>query len=177
MIVERGSEHWNQHIKPVLGHVPVTKLKAAHLSELYVRLGVEQPRYTKHVKRAEGTSRERIRLGKPLGPNTVLRIHRILHRLLKWAMRQALVGPNATDAVEAPKAGPSPARALTADQVAALLAAAEDTSHYPSFGLAARSAMRRSEVGGLVWSAIDFERGVVNVRQAVGEDRFGHQEH
>ena len=67
-----------------------------------------------------------------------------------------------------------PARALTADQVAAFLAAAEGSDHYTFFVLAVATGMRRGEIGALTWDAIDAERGVAVVRQAVGEDRKGH---
>jgi integrase len=178
--VERYSEHWLQHVKPVLGAVPVTRLKAAHLSDLYGRRRSEQPRYVKKVKNADGTEREKVRLGRPLGPNSVLRIHRFVHRLLGWALRHDLVARNVADAVQAPKAAPSPAKALSADQVAVLLAAAEGKQGdgkqlYPFLALAVATGMRRGELGALTWDSIDFDRSVVTVRQAIGEDRFGHR--
>jgi integrase len=37
----------------------------------------------------------------------------------------------------------------------------------------ARTGMRRGELGALVWDAVDLDRGVVVVRQAIGEDRKG----
>jgi hypothetical protein len=112
-------------VEPVLGQIPVTRLKAAHLSDLYGKLRSGQPRYVKKVKNSDGTIREKVRLGRPLGPNSVLRVHRFVHRLLGWALRHDLVNRNVADAVQAPKAAPSPAKALSADQVAVLLAAAE----------------------------------------------------
>jgi integrase len=33
--------------------------------------------------------------------------------------------------------------------------------------------MRRGELGGLTWGAVDFERGTVVVRQSIGDDRRG----
>lgn len=183
--VERYAEHWHQHVKPVLGQIPVTRLKAAHLSDLYVRLRTEKPRYIKKVDNADGTVCDKLRLGRPLGPNSVLRVHRFVHRLLKWALRHDLVARNVADAVEAPKGAPSPAKALSPDQVAVLLAAAEGKQTerkqaerkqlYPFLALAVATGMRRGEIGALTWDSIDFDRGVVNVRQAVGEDRAGHR--
>jgi integrase len=178
--VERYSEHWHQHVKPVLGDVPVTRLKAAHLSDLYGRLRSERPRYIKKVKNADGTVREKARLGRTLGPNSVLRVHRFVHRLLGWALRHDHVARNVADAVQAPKAAPSPAKALSADQVVVLLAAAEDKQAdgkqlYPFLALAVATGMRRGELGALTWDSIDLDRGVVTVRQAIGEDRFGHR--
>jgi integrase len=183
--VERYSEHWRQHLEPVLGQIPVTKLKAAHLSDLYGKLRSGRPRYVKKVKNADGTIREKVRLGRPLGPNSVLRVHRFVHRLLGWALRHELVTRNVADAVQAPKAAPSPAKALSADQVAALLAAAEGKQAeakqaerkqlYPFLALAVATGMRRGELGALTWDSIDFDRGVLTVRQAIGEDRFGNR--
>ncbi len=178
--VQRYSEHWHQHVKPVLGDVPVTRLKAAHLSDLYGRLRNERPRYAKRVENPDGTVREKVRLGRPLGPNSVLRIHRFVHRLLGWALRQDYAARNVADAVQAPKGARSPAKALSSDQVAVLLAAAESKQAdgkqlYPFLALAVATGMRRGELGALTWDSIDFDRGVVTVRQAIGEDRFGHR--
>ena len=67
---------------------------------------------------------------------------------------------------------PAPAKALSADQVAMLLAAAEGKTLYPFFVLAVATGMRRGEIGALSWDSVDFDRAVVNVPQAVGEDRL-----
>ncbi|MGA8099940.1 MAG: site-specific integrase, partial [Candidatus Cybelea sp.] len=177
--VERYAENWEQHVKPVLGDLAIKKLKVAHLTDLYARLRTERPRYVKTVANADGTVGERVRFGRTLGPNTCLRIHRFFHRLLKWAVRQEYANRNVADDVEAPKAAPSPARAVSADQVAALLEITERKPlykpFYPFFVLAATTAMRRGEIGALPWDAVDFERGVATVRQAIGEDRNGNR--
>ena len=51
--------------------------------------------------------------------------------------RLGIVGRNVARMVDAPKASPSPMRALTADQVATFLAAAEASDYYAFFVLAA----------------------------------------
>jgi integrase len=96
--------------------------------------------------------------------------------MLGWAERKEIVVRNvARKEMEiAPKAAPSPVRALTADQVAAFLVAAERSEHYAFFVLAVATGMRRGEIGALTWDAIDKERDTAVVRQAVGEDRKGH---
>jgi integrase len=96
--------------------------------------------------------------------------------MLGWAERKEIVVRNvARKEMEiAPKAVPSPVRALTADQVASFLAVAEGSEHYAFFVLAVATGMRRGEIGALTWEAIDAERGTAVVRQAVGEDRKGH---
>jgi integrase len=84
-----------------------------------------------------------------------------------------LVVRNVARIVDAPKAAPSPARALTVEQVAMLLSAAEGSRLYSFFVLAVTTGMRRGELGALAWDAVDLDRGQVAVRRAVGQDRKG----
>jgi integrase len=153
------------HVAPIIGALPISNLKPAHLADMYAKLRTEKIRYE---------LRGKVRYGRPLGPTTVLRIHRLMHRMLGWAERLGLVARNVARLVEAPKAAPSPARALTADQVAAFLAAADGSPHFAFFVLAVTTGMRRGEIGALTWDAIDLDRGVAVVRQAIGEDRKGN---
>lgn len=171
--VARYEEHWRMHIAPSLGKLPISSVKPAHLAELYTRLRTERVRYRRKAKSGSVTP-DKFRVGRPLGPNTVLRVHRFLHRLLGWAERMNLVVQNVARSVDAPKAAPSPARALTVGQVVALLSAAEGTRFYSFFALAIATGMRRGEIGALTWDDVDLERGMVIVRQAVGQDRNGH---
>jgi integrase len=171
--VARYEEHWRMHVAPSLGGLPVASLKPAHLVELYTRLRTERIRYRRKAK-SEDAAGENFQMGRPLGPNTVLRVHRFLHRLLGWAERMNLVVRNVARSVDAPKASPSPARALTAEQVAALLSAADGARFYPFFALAIATGMRRGEIGALTWEDVDLDNGTVVVRQSVGQDRSGH---
>jgi integrase len=163
------------HVVPSIGGIVASNLKPAHSAELYATLRTEKIRYEKRTKSRDGTVTTKERYGRPLGPTTVLRIHRFMHRMLGWAERKEIVVRNvARKEMEiAPKAVPSPARALTADQVAAFLAAAEGSEHCAFFILAVATGMRRGEIGALTWDAIDAERGAAVVRQAIGEDRKG----
>lgn len=97
--IARYEEHWRMHIAPSLGGVSVARLKAAHLAELYAKLRSEKIRYAKG---------EKVRFGRPLGANSVLRIHRLLHRIFGWAETLGLVQHNVARLVQAPKAAPSP---------------------------------------------------------------------
>ena len=171
--VARYEQHWRMHVAPTLGELPVASLKPAHLAELYTGLRTERVRYRRKPKSVEAAE-ENFRMGPPLGPNTVLRVHRFLHRLLGWAERMNLVVRNAARSVDAPKASPSPARALTAEQVAVLLSAADGARFYPFFAVAIATGMRRGEIGALTWDDVDLDNETVVVRQAVGQDRSGH---
>lgn len=171
--VSRYEEHLRMHLVPSIGGIVASNLKPAHLAGLYAKLRTEKIRYEKRTKKPDGTVSIKERYGRPLGPTTVLRIHRLMHRMLGWAERLGIVTRNVARIVDAPKAVPSQVRALTADQVATFLAVAEGSDHYAFFVLAVATGMRRGEIGALTWDAIDTERGTAVVRQAIGEDRKG----
>ena len=123
--VSRYEEHLRMHVVPSIGGIVASKLRPAHLAEFYAKLRTEKIRYEKRTRKPDGTVSRKERYRRPLGPTTVLRIHRLMHRMLGWAERKEIVVRNvARKEMEiAPKAAPSPVRALTADQVAAFLAA------------------------------------------------------
>jgi integrase len=96
-----------------------------------------------------------------------------LHRVLALAERRGLVDRNVARVVDPPRPGPSPARALTPDEAAALLSVAEGSRWEPFFLLALLTGARRGELHGLVWEAVDFERSTMTIRQSLGGDRKG----
>ncbi|HLY00901.1 MAG TPA: tyrosine-type recombinase/integrase [Candidatus Cybelea sp.] len=169
----RYEELRNLHIAPALGAMACTDVKPAHVAELYAKLRMSEVvyRYASRAKGAEGKECER--KGKPLSANSVMRIHRFLHRLFGWAERMNLTARNVIRSVEAPKATASPARALDADQVVRILKAAEGYRLHAFFVVAAMTGMRRGEIGALKWDALDLDAGKAIVRQAIGEDRKG----
>ncbi len=152
----RYAELWRVHAAPTLGAIPLGKLRAGHLQELYAKLS----RTTNHR-------------GGMLSGRSVHHVHRMLHRVLSWSERLGLVEANVARRVEPPRPNPSPARALTTDEAAAILAETEDTRWHPFFVLALSTGMRRGELAALTWPAVDPERGTVVVRQSIGTDRRG----
>ncbi len=169
----RYGELWKLHLEPTLGAMLSANVKPVHVAELYAKLRSE-PIVYRHQSKAKGREgSERERIGKSLSANSVLRIHRLLHRMFGWAERMNLTARNVIRSVEAPKATPSPARALSVDHVAKLLKAAEGTRLHGFFVTAAMTGMRRGEIGALTWDAIDLEAGTAVVRQAIGDDRRG----
>ena len=64
-----------------------------------------------------------------LSPQTVLHFHHVLHEALKTAVKWGLLPVNPADAVSPPKVTRQDPHVLTEEQTAALLRAAEGTSH------------------------------------------------
>jgi integrase len=169
----RYEELWKLHIQPTLGALLAANIKPTHVVELYAKLRSEPIEYRRQSKAKGRVGEETTRIGKSLSANSVLRIHRLLHRIFGWGERMNLVARNVIRSVEAPKATASPARALTVDQVARLLKTPEESRLHRLFVTAAMTGMRRGELGALTWDAIDLEAGTAAIRQAIGEDRRG----
>lgn len=160
--VHRYEELWRLHIALRIGTIPIGRLRAVHVAALYTSLATEK-RKTLRRKAEEP----------PLSARTVHHVHRLLHRVLAWAEHLNLVERNVVRAVDPPRPGPSPARALTPNEAATLLATAEGSRWQPFFVLALLTGARRGELHGLVWEAIDFENSTVTIRQSLGIDRKG----
>ena len=58
---------------------------------------------------------------------------------------------------------------LTPAQAKTLLHIARNDVIGPAVGLAGLAGLRTSEIQGLTWKAIDFEKGLIHVRQAYSE--------
>ncbi|HHV55205.1 MAG TPA: site-specific integrase [Firmicutes bacterium] len=132
------------HIKPSLGAIRLNKLTPAHVVTLLAE------------KRKEG-----------LSSRTCLHIYRVLHRALEVAVQWGLVGRNVCDAVRAPRADDEAPVGLTAEEVEALLKAAEGERLYPLLLTAVHTGMRQGELLGLRWADVDLKTGVALVRQAL----------
>jgi hypothetical protein len=100
----RYEELWKIHIQPTLGRLLAANVKPTHVAELYAKLRSEPIEYHRKSKAKGHEGEDKTRIGKSLSANSVLRIHRLLHRIFGWAERMNLVARNVTRSVEAPKA-------------------------------------------------------------------------
>ena len=98
---------------------------------------------------------------------TVIHYHAIIHKALKYAVKLDLITTNPADRVERPKKERYVASFYDADEVNALFQAARGTNLEIPILLGAFYGLRRSEVIGLKWDAIDFERNTITVQHTV----------
>jgi len=142
-----------RHILPTLGKIPIRRLKVDHLDSLYdsklrpVDAGV-----------------------KALAPKTVLEIHQIIRGALNDAVKRGILTRNVAAAAHAPRLRSIPkheAQAWTADQVSVFLRAAIGHRLFPPFWLAANTGMRRSELLGLRWPDIDFDKARLSINRGL----------
>ena len=80
---ERHEQIVRLHLKPALGRVKLSKLTPAHVQGLY-----------------------RDKLDSGLSPETVQKVHTVLHKALAQALRWNMMARNAADAVKAPRPAP-----------------------------------------------------------------------
>lgn len=150
--IERYDELAKCHIAPVIGGVPLARLRPAQVSSVY----------------AEG-NRE------GLSAKTVRHVHSFLHAVLDWAVEQTLCIRNVADVAkrDLPAAQPSPAHALTGDEVRRLLDAAMATPWHALFTLAVCTGARRAELCALRWSDVDFDRGTITIARSIVRTKAG----
>ena len=133
-------------IRPALGKVPLTRLTAKHLDELY------------------GSMRDAGR-----SPKTIRNHHAIISSALHQAVRWGWVRRNVAELAKPPRVSQRRIKAPSVDEVRAILTAAErrDFRLAALLVLSALTGMRRGEMCGLRWSDIDFDQSQLTVMRSV----------
>lgn len=102
-----------------------------------------------------------------VSPRTVHHYHCVIHKALKYLVRLDVIPSNPADRVELPKCNKYVADHYTEDELNHLF---EVTKKHP-LGLlikvTAFYGLRRSEVLGLKWDAIDFENNTITIKHIV----------
>ena len=99
-----------------------------------------------------------------------LRQHKnVLNQTLKLAQRDGLIQTNPADLVVMPHAAQFTGTFYTESQMRDLLTAVKNERLYPIIYVTALYGLRRSEVLGLKWSSIDFERKSITINHKVTE--------
>ena len=99
------------HLMPHLGHIPVTKLTAVDIDDVY-----------SHLLRRGG------RDDRPLSPGTVHRVHVVLHRALTQAVRWEWIWLNPAAQASPPRVEPADIRPPSVEQVRRLLDVVRQTT-------------------------------------------------
>ena len=99
--------------------------------------------------------------------NSVIHYHANIHKALKYAVKIDLIPTNPADKVERPKKNEFKGSYYSAEEIHALTEAAEGTKLEIPVLLASFYGLRRSEVLGLKWDAIDFERDTITIKHIV----------
>ena len=140
------------YLRPQLGHRQLQSLVADDLDRLYRDLLV-------------GGGRG----GRPLAPKTVRHVHVLLHTALAAAVRKGHLEHNPADRADPPAVPHHRPKVWWPDDLQAFLASVQADRLAALWTLAATTGMRRAELLGLAWDAVDLDakRGRLEVRRTV----------
>ena len=137
----QGYRHYvRRHIVPALGAVPLQRLRAGQLQALYSSM-----------------------LAKGLSASTVGQCHRILSEALSHGVMWGDMVRNPAKATSPPKAQKTEVTPWDAPTFLKFLETAKDSIFRDVYHLAVHTALRRSELCGLRWEAIDLETAELRV--------------
>ena len=104
---------------------------------------------------------------KKVKPNSVIHYHAVIHQALKYAMKTDLVSQNVAMKVDRPKKNDFQPVFLDAEELQKVFEALKGSKLELPVLVAAFYGLRRGEVVGLRWDAIDFERNTITIRHTV----------
>jgi integrase len=133
------------HISPALGAIQAQKLTPDVVQKFY------------GDKLAAGCS-----------PRTVELCHLRLSQALDQSVKLGLLTRNVAALVTPPRVPRKPRQTWDEEQARRFLAVADQSGRGPIWIVALATGMRRGELLGLRWQDVDFERGILSVRQTVG---------
>jgi integrase len=117
---------------------------------------------------------------KPLSTRTVGHAHRVLHRALECALRIEMIVRNVAHVIPPPKVEAAEVIILKAEQIAEMLVKLDGYGGrygslplYQIAALAIGTGMRRGEICGLVWGAVDLDKAAVRVDHSLEETASG----
>ena len=141
------------HIGPYFDHKKITlnKVTAGDLEDYYT------------AKVAEG-----------LSPNTVIKHHAVIRSALQWAVKHRYIRENVADLANKPDRvkyqGVAP---YSVEEIGNLLSLTQHEPIAVPIFLASFYGLRRSEILGLRWSAIDFQNGRIHIDTTVVKEKDG----
>jgi integrase len=147
---ERYQQLAEHQVIPHLGTVPLQRLKPAQIDDWHSAL-----------------------LKGGLHPRTVGHAYRVLHRGLERAVRLEVVPRNVAHAVKPPRVEHEEVEILTADQIGEVLSRLEGHPLHPIVTFALATGMRRGEICGLQWGAVDLDEATAPVVQNIEETAIG----
>ena len=147
----------DNHIKPNIGHIPLSKLTSLDLQKLYKKL-LSGGR----VKRIEAK-----RQPKGLSAKTVRNLNQVISSAMDFAIAQKLILTNPTDGCALPRLEHREMKTLPAEQLASFLHEARESGVFELYYTELATGLRRGELLGLKWENLDLVRGEMRVRRQV----------
>lgn len=145
------------HIKPDLKNVPLAKLQANTLQELFNNK-LESGR-----KDGKGG----------LSSRMVRYLYTIINMALKQAVKEGLIVRNVAEATSPPTVKNKKITPLTEQQLLIFFRHTKDDRLFTAYLLAATTGLRRGELLGLCWDSVDIKRGNIIVQRQLSPLKSG----
>ena len=137
--------HIRVNIKPYIGNIKLSALTAHDIQALYNLL-------------SRGTPEK-----KPLSPKTIKNLHGVLHKALQQAVELFLIRVNTSDPCKLPRVQKAEITPLNECEIKAFLEAVQGHPFEALFIVDVFTGMRQSEIIGLTWDCIDFDKGTIRI--------------
>lgn len=144
LTIQNYKQAIKKHIRPALGGVLLKSLTNLMIQRFYNSL-------------TEGDH--------PLSPKSVKNVHGILHKALDQAVKAGELKTNPSDNCVLPKQVKPEIKPLEPEEITRFLQNLEGEAYRNLFLVAFFTGMRQGELLGLSWDRVDFEQGVIEIRQ------------
>jgi integrase len=141
-------EHW---VLPIIGHMRLDRVQTDQIEACYLMM--------RKAGRAD---------------SFLLKVHRILNRAWKTALRRKLVGSNIMDLIDPPRYVAVEQEALSLDDAQAVLAAAAVRRNSARWALGLALGLRQGEMLGLRWEYVDLDKASMRVWWQLTRRTFDH---
>jgi len=156
------TDHVNGHIVPHIGNVPLQKLKAHTIQELYNTLSKSGRRLQKGQKKEAPAG---------LSAKTIKNVHMVLRRALEQAHFLRYIKSNPTTSCVLPRNEKKDMQILQGVQIPQFINAIENHRYKALFTTMLFTGIRRGEALGLTWDNIDFARRTILVGKQLQRER------
>lgn len=142
-------DHVRLNIIPYIGNVPLSKVTAAMIQQMYNELQTE----------------------KKLSPKTIKNVHGVLHRALEQAQKMGYIRSDPLAAVTLPRIEKKQIKPLEDEELCAFLKEIRGNSYELVYFVTVFTGLRQGEVLGLTWDCVNFEKQTLLINKQHGKKK------